>query len=230
HRDIRIMNKRVPATLAAFAIAVLLGLSCAPSADATANLTTTRVTINHQVIHAGNTAAITGSVSPNLRGHLVVLQRYAAGGWHTLSSKRLSAASRATFTVRPAAGKYSYRIVHRTERAWRASMSPRVSLTVQRPFTATLATYAGDGGEWQGPTVHIPAADYAVHWTNSCSGGDTGISIDWNGSNNGFEYLSNDAATPSGTWYGHAGARNGYFSVSDLCTSWSARVTYQAWH
>ena len=81
------------------------------------------------------------------------------------------------------------------------------------PGWKTVATYQGTA-DWQGPTLRIPSAEYRVGYWYSCPHNYSPFfSAIWHGTSQGVESLWRDGLTGSGTWYGHQGARFGYWDI-----------------
>jgi hypothetical protein len=107
-------------------------VSTASGADATATTSSaTHIKINHSLTRLGSSAVISGSVSPNLHGHVVYLQTHSHSKWITLRHYVLSGASRFTFTVLPhSVGTLSFRVWDPPTGHVAQSFSPTVSLTI----------------------------------------------------------------------------------------------------
>lgn len=219
------------ATLAIVAVAAFAGGS---AASASTGSTEIRAALNHGTVHAKTTATVAGELTPRLSGQVVTLQRYYDNAWHNITKDVLGSGGTFAFPVTGLGGDYIYRVVHPAQHGWHSSVTPNLTLHVQRLQTVTLANYTARVRVWNGPRVTIPTATYQVHWTNACFGPDNGLVIDWNGDtvrgNAGFEfYFGLTNADRSGTWTGHLGARGGTFAVSAYCPGWTLQVTYQAW-
>lgn len=206
----------------------------ATAAHATPGTSTIHATLNHTVIHKGSSAAVSGTVSPNLHGQTVVLQRFYHNAWRTKATTHLSSTSHFAFNVTGLGGKYIYRVYHPIQKGWHSSKSNSVTLTIQTLQRLTITSHSDSSANWQGRTIHIKPTAYTLRYSYSCAG-DTAnfMSISWNGQSNGFEYLWSDPPnghSHSGTWTGHKGARSGYFSVdTQMDCSWSFSATYNAW-
>jgi hypothetical protein len=115
-------------------VALILGLTMAwAGAAAAATRPVVRIKINHTSIRVGSSATISGSVSPNLHGRTVYLQKRTSSGWRDVAHKRLSAKSRYAFTVTAKrTGTTTYRVVKPKVRGGGArAVSSSVSLRVR---------------------------------------------------------------------------------------------------
>src|SRR4051794_13613259 len=97
----------------------------APTAATASTPSSTYAVANHSTIHLGSTVTISGWVTPNLHGHVVHLQRYYSGAWHTQRDQALSSTSRFSFTTKPSSAiKYYYRVYDpATASGYRSSVS-----------------------------------------------------------------------------------------------------------
>src|SRR5664279_656647 len=108
------------------------------------------------------------------------------------------------------------------------------------PTSATKYTYR----VYNPPTVsgyrsslsrtRIPTTDYTITCRRWCADPDSNfLDIGWNGQPDGFKNIWNEPSngfSNSGIWYGHDGARSGYFDVGTQATcSWTFTVTYRGW-
>jgi hypothetical protein len=75
-------------------------------------------------------STFTGTVSPNLAGRGVVVQKLYDGSWHTLGTRTLDSSSRWSWTTAPALGKHAFRAYLPGTTAYRAAYSPTAWLTV----------------------------------------------------------------------------------------------------
>lgn len=208
------------------------GTAIAPTAEAAGGYSTVHVSLSPTVIHRGGSATISGYVSPNVKGHVVILQRYYSGAWHNMQSVHLNYLSRFRFNVTGLGGRYTYRVYHPIQSGWHSWRSANMILTVQNLQTITVASYATTG-DWQGPTVRIPVTAYTLTYQYSCGEPYSNfLSISWNGQSR-WENVWVEPAngySGSGTWYGHSGAQSGYFNIGTQAScSWSFQVTYRAW-
>jgi hypothetical protein len=81
------------------------------------------------------------------------------------------------------------------------------------PGWKTVASYQGVA-DWQGPSLRIPAAEYRIGYWYSCAHNYSPFfSAIWHGTSHGTESLWREGLTGSGTWYGHQGARFGYWDI-----------------
>lgn len=79
----------------------------------------------------GQTASLSGAVSPAAGGQVVYLQRYYSGAWHSQHSYTLSSRSTYRFPMKPTTrGKYIYRITKAGKNGYAAGASPKVVLSV----------------------------------------------------------------------------------------------------
>jgi hypothetical protein len=122
----------------ALGVLLAVGLTTAPAQAAARP--TTRISINHTSIRIGGSAVISGSVSPNLHGRTVWLQKHSSSGWHSVSHRTLTSRSRYSFTLRPKhTGRSTYRVVLPKAQSRPRSVSRSVTLTV-RPKPAANCT------------------------------------------------------------------------------------------
>jgi hypothetical protein len=144
-------------------------LAVAAEPAGAASPTATHVSINHTTIHLGSTAVISGSVSPNLHGHVVYLQQHSSTGWHSTTKYALNSASKYSFTVKPSLStKYTYRVYDPPTVSGRASsVSKTLTLTVEKAAASCTPGYSPciapgsdvdcAGGSGNGPRyVHGP--------------------------------------------------------------------------
>jgi hypothetical protein len=231
----KITKFKVATVIGSLVLGLAVSLVSPVAAQATTRATSTHAAITHSKIRPGTSADIHGYVSPNLHGKKAYLQRHYAGAWHTKASYVLSAGSGFRFKVGvPISGKYAYRVYFHAVAGWRASVSLTIYLTVMRKYTATLVTYSKTG-DWQGPTIRIPTTDYTVAYQYDCVDTSSNfLSLSWNGQNFGYENLWSEptnGTSSSGTWYGHSGARSGYFDIGTQAScTWSFSVKYAAYH
>jgi hypothetical protein len=115
---------------------VIVGVASAP-ADAAAR-PTTRISLDHTSIRIGQSAVISGSVSPNLPGRTIYLQKHTSSGWHAVSHRKLTSRSRYAFTLRPThTGRFTYRTVLRKTASRPRSVSASVTLRVRTKAAAS---------------------------------------------------------------------------------------------
>jgi serine protease len=91
----------------------------------TARLKASTVTMSKTII-------VTGTVTPNHKGHRVYLQRLASGAWKGVATDTLTSAS--TYALRakpPARGSFSYRVVKRADTDHTGATSPTLRVTVR---------------------------------------------------------------------------------------------------
>jgi peptidoglycan hydrolase-like protein with peptidoglycan-binding domain len=85
-------------------------------------------------------ADVRGTVTPNLRGARVAIQRWTPKGWATVGTRALSATSTWSFPVTPPVGRYRYRAVLLGDVSFARVVSPEVQLFVgPRPLYAGLS-------------------------------------------------------------------------------------------
>lgn len=219
---------------AALAAAGTIALAAPAAASATTVHPHVSATLSQSVIHRGAHATLSGTVTPAVPGRGVYLQELWSGRWHTLGSHRLSSTSRYAFSIgSQVRGIHTYRVYRPAQPGRSSAISRTVSLRVQTWGSITLRSYSGRG-DWQGPTVHVPTADYRLTYHYSCSDDFPFLSVEWSDANFDFyEDLWSEPAngySSSGTWYGHEGAHTGYFDVgSQSDCAWSFQVSYPGW-
>lgn len=223
----------VRAALAGGAVAALATTVLVAGSAGASTGTSVSARLDHSVIHLGNSVSVVVNVAPQAAGQTVVLQQNENGQWHNVAKTGLSASSSAIFRVTPrSAGAIAYRVYRPAQHGQAGVASNTRTVHVQTLQQVTVADYSSGQRVWTGPRVYIPGATYRVDWANSCIGPQNGLIIDWNGDNSpdaGWEtYYGVDNPAHSGTWYGHKGARSGYFTVSSPC-HFTLHVSYQAW-
>lgn len=130
-------------------------------------------------------------------------------------------------------GAYSRVLTANTTGTWRVSVtetSNRQAARTQRVIhvvakTHVFKTYSGIG-DMSGPIIHIPTLDYTVLWTYRCGRPYSPfIVFAWNGRPSGYESNWRSGQSGAGTWFGHDGAKSGYWTVGtqDDC-SWSFTI------
>lgn len=86
------------------------------------------LTASRSSLAVGGSVSLTGKASPGALGRTATLQRRTATGWTTLATRTVASTSTYAFTVRPARGTWTYRVVVSADAAHYAGVSPSRSV------------------------------------------------------------------------------------------------------